>query len=101
MKTNWIGGFLFSAVLIGTAPAQVGVYSSSTGGRLYRRRSAAIASRAARGDAGSRIFLGGQVLGSERGTGIAGWEGAGIARRMRASIGATPLRSLPKRQAVA
>jgi hypothetical protein len=26
MKTNWIGGLLFSAVLIGTAPAQVGVY---------------------------------------------------------------------------
>ncbi len=26
MKRNWIGGLLFSAVLIGTAPAQVGVY---------------------------------------------------------------------------
>jgi hypothetical protein len=93
MKKNWIGRLLFSA--------GADRDGSSTGGRSYRRRSAAITSRAARGDARSRICLGGQLLGSERGTGIAGWEGAGIARRMRASIGATSLRSLRKRLAVA
>jgi hypothetical protein len=93
MKTNWIGGLLFSTVLIGTAPAQVGVHIGGAPSPLRVARRG--------GDAGSRICLGGQVLGSERRTGVAGWEGAGIARRMRASIGATPLRSLPKRLAVA
>jgi hypothetical protein len=59
MKTNWIGGLLFSTVLIGTAPARVGVHIGGAPSPLR------VAWRG--GDAGSRICLGGQVLGSERG----------------------------------